>query len=103
MNPRYLIAPEAADDLLEIWLYIRNREASNEIADHVESVIFDKISYLANFPGGGHRRKDLTDEPLKFLSVYSYLIAYWPEPLPIKVVAILHGNREISATLKSCH
>jgi antitoxin ParD1/3/4/toxin ParE1/3/4 len=70
------------------------------LADRVESVIRAKIVYLAGRPGGGHWRKDLTDEPVKFFPVYSYLIVYRPETSPLQVVAILHGRRDVEELLK---
>ena len=79
MRRRYVLAPEAAQDLAGIWRYIK-REASVEMADRVEAVIRDQIVFLAATPGAGHWRKDLTDEPVKFFPVYSYLIAYRPTP-----------------------
>jgi plasmid stabilization system protein ParE len=60
----------------------------------------DKIVYLAGRPGGGHWRKDLTDEPVKFFSVYSYLIICRAETSPLQVVAILHGRRDVEGLLK---
>ena len=68
MKRRYILAPEAALDLVQIWRYLKNK-ASVEIADRVETVIRERIVFLAGTPGAGHWRKDLTDEPVKFLSV----------------------------------
>jgi len=70
MRRRYVLTPEAARHLAQIWRYIKIR-ASIETASEVESAIRDKIAFLANTPGGGHWRKDLTDEPVKFFPVYS--------------------------------
>lgn len=70
------------------------------MADRAEAVIRDKIVFLAGVPGSGHWRKDLTDEPVKFLSVYSYLIVYRPETTPLQVVAILPGRRDVEQLLK---
>ena len=53
MKRRYVLAPEAALDLVDIWRYIK-RKASVEIADRVESVIRQKIAFLATAPGAGH-------------------------------------------------
>jgi len=39
----------------------------------VESVIREKIVFLTANPGAGHWRKNLTDEAVKFFTVYSYL------------------------------
>ncbi len=40
MKPRYVLAPEAAEDLVAIWPYIKKR-SSLEIADRVESEILE--------------------------------------------------------------
>jgi plasmid stabilization system protein ParE len=60
MSVRYVLAPEAALDLVQIWRYIRT-ESSITVADRVESAIRDKIVFLARTPGGGHWSKHLTE------------------------------------------
>ena len=59
MIRRYVLAPEAALDLAQIWRHIEEN-SSHEMADRVEAVIRKKIIFLAGNPGGGHSRKDLT-------------------------------------------
>src|SRR5271165_6334391 len=44
--------------------------------------------------------EDLTDEPVKFFPIYSYLIVYRPETKPLQVVAIVHGRRDVEELLK---
>jgi len=66
------LAPQAARDLVQIWRYVK-REVSQEAADRIESVIRSKFVYLGSFPDAGHWRPDLTSQPVRFLSVYSYL------------------------------
>src|SRR5579872_3894330 len=95
---RYVLAPEAALDLVQIWRYLK-KKAGFEIADRVESEIRAKIVFLTGMPGAGHWRRDLTDEPVKFFPVYSYLIVYRPETKPLQVVAILHGRRDVERVL----
>jgi plasmid stabilization system protein ParE len=53
MKRRYVLAPEAAADLVQIWRYIKNN-ANLQMADRVESVIREKIVFLAGRPGAGH-------------------------------------------------
>jgi plasmid stabilization system protein ParE len=100
MRQRYVLAPEAALDLVQVWRYVK-QEAGVEMADRVESAIRDKFVFLAGTPGGGHWRKDFTDEPVKFFPVYSYLIVYRPETKPLQIVAILHGHRDVERLLKN--
>lgn len=98
MTPRYLLAPEAALDLIQIWRYIKTQSGA-ETADRVESVIRERIRFLAKTPGAGHSRADLTGEAVKFFPVYSYLIVYRPETRPLQVVSILHGRRDVERVL----
>ena len=95
---RYILAPEAALDFVEIWRYLKNK-ANVEIAERVERAVRERIVFLANMPGAGHWRRDLTDEPVRFFAVYSYLIVYRPETKPLQVVAILHGSRDVERVL----
>lgn len=96
---RYVLAPEAALDLFHIWYYIK-QESSLATADRVESVIREKFVFLAERPGAGHWRKNLTDQPVKFFPVYSYLIVCRPESKPLQIVSVLHGHRNIERILK---
>jgi plasmid stabilization system protein ParE len=74
-------------------------KANVEIAERVERAIRYKIVFLAGTPGAGHWRRDLTDEPVRFFAVYSYLIVHRPETKPLQVVAILHGSRDVERVL----
>jgi len=100
MSGRYVVAPQAAQDLYEIWLHI-GELSSVATADRVESNIRRKLAVLAGTPGAGHSRKDLTDQNVKFFSVYSYLIVYRPETDPLQIVAILHGGRDVEHVLRN--
>jgi len=100
MTSRYVLAPEAAHDLVQIWRYIR-KQSSVAMADRVEAAIRERIAFLAGNSGAGHWRKNLTDEAVKFFSVYSYLIVYKPDTKPLEVVSILHGRRDVEQILRN--
>jgi plasmid stabilization system protein ParE len=99
MSARFVLAPQAALNLFEIWRYIQE-QSSVEAADRVESAIRERIAFLAGAPGAGHSRKDLTQHNVKFFPVYSYLIVYRPEMKPLEIAAILHGRRDVERILK---
>src|ERR1700676_1969522 len=102
MSVRFVLAPQAALDLVEIWRYIKE-QTSLTIADRVESAIREKIVFLAGTPGAGHSRKDLTDEDVKFFPVYSYLIVYRPQTKPLQVAAFSTSGSFFSrAVRKTC-
>ena len=99
MKTRFVLAPQAAEDLVGIWRYIKS-QSSSAMADHVQSVIRDKFIFLAQSPEAGHHRRNLTNEEVKFFPVYSYLIVYRPETKPLQIVAILHGRRDVEGVLR---
>ena len=100
MSRRYVLAPEAASDLVQIWRYVK-KQSSIAVADRVESVIREKIVFLAGSPGAGHWRKNLTDEAVRFFPIYSYLIVYRPGTKPLQIIAILHGHRDLKRFLRT--
>lgn len=58
----YILAPEAFQDLQELWDYIATENLN--AADRVIDTLFAAFERLAAMPGLGHRREDLTDQPL---------------------------------------
>ncbi len=94
----FLLSPEAAQDIIEIYEYISqdNREAAERV--HLE--LLAAVRGLAQMPHKGHRRDDLTGHPVLFWSVRNYQIIYRPETRPLEVVAVLHGKRNIRRILK---
>ena len=96
----YILAPEAEDDLFQIWCYLVV-EAGLQTADRLETRLFGSFETLVKNPHLGHKRSDLTNFPVLFLRVrpYSYLIVYQPEP-QIQIVGVLHGNRDIENVLR---
>jgi plasmid stabilization system protein ParE len=94
-----IISETALADLDEIWLYIA--KDSVRAADRVIEKIYDDIYRLAEFPSMGHVREDLTDKPLRFWSVYSYLIVYKPDTAPIEIVRVFSGYRDVESLLQS--
>lgn|ERR1051325_4552565 len=81
MKARFVLSPEAAADLAEIWNYIKE-QTSLTMADRVVSAIRERMVFLSRSLGAGHRRADLTEEEVKFFPIYSYLIVYRAETNP---------------------
>jgi plasmid stabilization system protein ParE len=58
---------------------------------------------VAEAPLRGHSRPDLTTRSLRFwtLTRYpNYTVVYRPETVPLQVVAVLHGKRNIRRIVK---
>jgi plasmid stabilization system protein ParE len=91
----YELSEEALADLQDIWGYIARDNPS--AADNLESEIYQACEFLAKNPRLGHKRPDLTDEPVLFWPVRGhYLVIYLRESKPLKIVRVLHASREAS-------
>ena len=95
----YLVAPEAEDDLQQNWRYLL-AEAGLAVANRIQNELVDAFEGLANVPGKGHKRPDLTSRDVYFFSVYQYLIVY-RLTVVVEIVAVLHGKRNIKRLLKT--
>ncbi len=94
----FVLGVDADLDLDGIWEYIA---ADNvDAADRWVGKLFDAFEALARAPGMGHKREDLTDYPVLFWPVGSYLIVYRAERQPIEIVAVTQGSRDIPAFLR---
>ena len=69
------------------------------LARHVLGRIQSGMELIGDNPGIGHVRDDLTDLPVRFWGVFSYLIIYDPAPRPVQVLRVLHGARDLAALL----
>ena len=94
----FVLTRPAERDLDQIKSYLVEK-AGPTIALRVLKDIRMDMALLGKEPDAGHVRDDLTDRPLKFWPVYSYLIVYNPEPKPIQIIRVLHGMRDVASIL----
>lgn len=94
----YKVSPQADDDLFGIWSFLAH-EAGLALANRIESELYEKFDSLAQMPGQGHTRADLTDLPVLFFPVYQFLIVY-RKKTPLEIVAVLHGKRNVKEVLQ---
>jgi antitoxin ParD1/3/4/toxin ParE1/3/4 len=87
----YVLSTDADLDLDEIWEYIA--------ADRWITKLFEAFEALAEAPGMGHRRSDLTTHPVLFWPVGAYLIIYQVrENRPTEIVAVTQGSRRVPSS-----
>jgi plasmid stabilization system protein ParE len=94
---RYVLTAAARADLSDVADYIR--QDNPDAAKRVVKSLQEAMGKLAKVPGMGHVREDLARMPLRFWSVYSYLIIYRPETRPIQILRILHSARDVKSLL----
>ena len=98
MKP-YVVAPDAESDLKQIWRFLLG-EAGLAVADQIQGELVDALEGLAEVPGKGHRRPDLTSHDVLSFRVYQYMIVY-RRAATIEIVAVLHGKRDVKRVLKT--
>lgn len=95
---RYVLTDTAKSDVREIVSYIRQRNP--DAAKRVRGELRAAMRTVADFPGIGHLREDLTTEDVRFWTIYSYMVIYRPETKPLQVIRVLHGARDVASILK---
>src|SRR4051794_2882312 len=97
MKP-YELTLAAEMDLAEIVDHVARQSPQNALK------VFDKIHQaarkLADMPGMGHRREDVTDKAVLFWPVYSWLIIYRRDTKPLNILRIIHGARDLRVALR---
>jgi antitoxin ParD1/3/4/toxin ParE1/3/4 len=99
VSRRYVLSEPAVHDLELIKTYLID-QAGASVARHVLREVRGALELLATRPGLGHIPEDLTDLPVKFWPVFSYLVIYNPNAKPLEVLRILHAARDIAAILE---
>ena len=93
----YVLGTGAELDLDEIWEYVA--EDNIDAADRWIGKLFDAFDSLAQNPGMGHRRDDLTAYPILFWPVGAYMILYRLQKGFVEIVAVTQGARDIPSFL----
>ena len=94
---RFVLSPAATADIEQIEAFL------DEHAPHATGPVLDAVRdamrRIAARPGIGHLRKDLTDEPLRFHPVWSYLVIYRLTN-PVEAVRVVRGARDVARVLR---
>ncbi len=94
----FRLTPSAEEQVGDITEFIATD--NEDAAVRVRHALYSAFDLLASRPGIGHTREDLTNRPLKFWSVYSYVVVYDPASDPLTIIAVLHGTRDVAQILK---
>jgi len=89
---RFKISRQADRDLEDMWVYPAQNDSI--AADLFLAKVLDKFPLLAQFPGMGRSRKELSKE-LRSFPIKPYIIFYKNMEIHIEIVRILHQSRDI--------
>ena len=94
----FVLTQVAKADLLKIIEYLEgdNPSAVLKVVDALD----DAMQLLADNPGMGHFRPDLTPQDVRFWSVLRYLVIYRRDTKPLEIVRVLHGKRDVRRLLE---
>lgn len=94
MSHRLILADQAQEDLVDIWLYIASD--SPQAADHFVAFLHEKCASLCDSPEIGRERDELIPG-LRSLPVKKYTIFYRITPATLEIVRVLSGYRDIAS------
>lgn len=95
---QFVLSEEAASDLYSIWEYLADNAGVN-IADRIAADLQHAMEQLVSSPLIGHRREDLTAQPVRFWAVHSYYVIYLPQSNPLAIVRVVHAARDVPPLL----
>lgn len=95
MKPAFLLTPDAASDLTEIYLFIHAESPQN--ASRLLDEFEDAFHLISRRRRIGHKRDDLADEALRLFPVHSFVLIYRPETSLVQIIRVLHGARDLRA------
>jgi plasmid stabilization system protein ParE len=90
--------PTGPRRLKQIWRYLA-QEASVPLADRIREKLLASFATLGRHPRIGHKREDLTSLPVRFYSVYQYMIIYSYDSDTVRILSVIHGKRDLATLL----
>jgi plasmid stabilization system protein ParE len=94
---QFVLTPAAEGDLLIILEYLEGERPSAAL--RVLDALEQAMQFLAENPGVGRVRSDLTGQEVRFWTVFNYLVIFRPGTEPLQIVRVLHGKRDVSRLL----
>jgi plasmid stabilization system protein ParE len=89
---RYRVSAEAQEDLLEIFLYWRER-ANEQTADRIIDSIVERFWLLGEYPSAG-KSMDEIEQGLQCFPAGTYLIYYRASKNRTDILHVFHGARD---------
>lgn len=95
---RLSISRHAQIDLDEIWIFIASESGSAETADRVVDTVGRTLRILRRSPYAGRDPAHDLRPGLRSIPSGSYVIFYRIDAGAVRVLRIIHSNRDVQAT-----
>jgi toxin ParE1/3/4 len=99
MKSRFVLTPQAKTDLRDILLDIA--ADSPRTAERLRVEFYEALRMLAMSPGIGHYHEELLSRKYRFWNFYRYVVVYEWAAKPVRIIAVVHGARDLAAFLSS--
>lgn len=93
----YRVAPQAEDDLDEIWLYIAKESSSVEVASRFIDSLTQRFLLLAQHPYLGRSRDAELGIGTRTFPLGHYVILYRVANRNVFILRVVHGKRHLDA------
>jgi plasmid stabilization system protein ParE len=94
---RFVLTPQARADLREILLDIA--VDSPRTAERLRVEFYAALGVLSGAPGIGHYHEELLSRKYRFWNFYRYVMVYEWGVKPMRIIAVVHGARDLATLL----
>jgi toxin ParE1/3/4 len=89
------VAPLAAADLEDIWLFVAQDSGSMDVAARLIDSITDRFFLLSDFPYAGRARDRDFGIGMRSFPVGEFVIVYLVEEKDVLILRVVHGRRDL--------
>ena len=102
MSLKVAYSIKAEHDLASIFRYISTETSSEAPAERYLTEIVAAITTIADLPGIGTARPDLSPEPgIRIFPVRSHVVVYQVERDKLNIIRVLHGAQDLPSRLQN--
>ncbi|WP_419164054.1 type II toxin-antitoxin system RelE/ParE family toxin [Candidatus Palauibacter sp.] len=98
MSAGYQLSRTAEDELEEILLYVAEQSGVDR-ALLVHGSFVEAFEQLAEVPGSGSKRTEMTGDRVRWWRVFDWVVLYDWESSPLTILRVLHGARDLDRLL----
>ncbi|MDB5393622.1 MAG: hypothetical protein JWM91_1128 [Rhodospirillales bacterium] len=99
MAAKFIVAPLALDDIDDLTDWMRETDPTSDFDLRFIDTVYEAFQFLADNPGVGHKRADLTDQPVLFWTVWKSFAVIYRKSSPLEIVRVTRWARDIPTFL----
>jgi plasmid stabilization system protein ParE len=96
---KFIVAPLALDDIDDLTDWMRETDPSSNFDLRFIDTVYEAFQFLADNPGVGHKRADLTSQAVLFWTVMKTFAVIYRRSSPLEIVRVTRWARDIPTFL----